>query len=239
MLTSKETSIFRSKQYIGPGVLPSVVGYARMRQFSAPRFSLVGLMSRTTAMDYANPPHPPPPGRAFVVTRYRSGVAVTFPGKIDNSDETRKPRDDVGKVRRSMGLLGFVRFTQHDFVGFVSMRSRQRRLFNVYVGRCRLSVPRFLAPHDSGSQAIADIDEHSNLTPPNPLPLCRPARPDRPPAGLQRTGPIPKAEKNTWKQKTKYRWSMDDGLLAKRTRRAANAKSFEKKRRSGGGYDDW
>lgn len=88
-------------------------------------------------------------------------------------------------------------------------------------------------------QAIADIDEHSNLTPPNPLPLCRPARPDRPPAGLQRTGPIPKAEKNTWKQKTKYRWSMDDGLLAKRTRRAANAKSFEKKRRSGGGYDDW
>ncbi|CAN0099638.1 unnamed protein product, partial [Scytosiphon promiscuus] len=50
-----------------------------------------------------------------------NGVAVTFPGKIDNSDETRVPREDVGK----------------------------------------------------------------------------------------RTGPIPKSEKNTWKQKTKYRWNMD------------------------------
>eukprot|EP00903_Cladosiphon_okamuranus_P012446 g11657.t1 len=80
-----------------------------------------------------------------------NGVAVTFPGKIDNSDQTRKPRDDVGK----------------------------------------------------------------------------------------RTRPIPKSEKNTWKQKTRYRWSMDDGLLAKRTRRAANAKLFEKKRRVGGGNDDW
>lgn len=57
---------------------------------------------------------------------------------------------------------------------------------------------------------------------------------------LQRTGPIPKAEKNTWKQKTKYRWGMDDGLMARRTRRAANAKAFDKKRRSGGGgVDNW
>ncbi|CAN0159321.1 unnamed protein product [Ectocarpus sp. 4 AP-2014] len=81
-----------------------------------------------------------------------NGVAVTFPGKIDNSDETRRPREDAGK----------------------------------------------------------------------------------------RTGPIPKAEKNTWKQKTKYRWGMDDGLLAKRTRRAANAKAFDKKRQTGGGgFDNW
>ncbi|CAN0349355.1 unnamed protein product, partial [Hapterophycus canaliculatus] len=27
-----------------------------------------------------------------------NGVAVTFPGKIDNSDETKTPREDVGKV---------------------------------------------------------------------------------------------------------------------------------------------
>lgn len=43
---------------------------------------------------------PPLPLVCFlVVTCDGSGVAVTFPGKIDNSDETRKPRDDVGKVR--------------------------------------------------------------------------------------------------------------------------------------------
>lgn len=57
----------------------------------------------------------------------------------------------------------------------------------------------------------------------------------------QRTGPIPKAEKNTWKSKVKYRWSTDDGLLASRTRGAANSKAAKKKARGGlsgwGGYE--
>lgn len=58
--------------------------------------------------------------------------------------------------------------------------------------------------------------------------------------GDQRTGPIPKAEKNTWKSKVKYRWSTDGGLLASRTRGAAKIKA-KKKARSvwsdwGGGY---
>ncbi|CAM9764630.1 unnamed protein product [Ascophyllum nodosum] len=65
-----------------------------------------------------------------------NGIAVTLPPKIDNADETRRPRSDEGK----------------------------------------------------------------------------------------RTGPIPKSEKNTWKAKTKYRWNLDDGLLASRTRRAASLK---------------
>lgn len=52
----------------------------------------------------------------------------------------------------------------------------------------------------------------------------------------QRTGPIPKSEKNTWKKKTKYRWNLDEGLLATRTRKAATAKTLAKKK-GGGGRD--
>ena len=36
----------------------------------------------------------------FVFAETAAGVAVTLPGKIDNSDETRKPREDEGKVRK-------------------------------------------------------------------------------------------------------------------------------------------
>lgn len=63
--------------------------------------------------------HPPSvPGRIFVAdsstvtaasasataiaTDPREGVAVTFPGKIDNSDPTKVPREDGGQVRTEM-----------------------------------------------------------------------------------------------------------------------------------------
>ncbi|CAN0123141.1 unnamed protein product [Discosporangium mesarthrocarpum] len=54
----------------------------------------------------------------------------------------------------------------------------------------------------------------------------------------QRTGPIPKREKNTWKNKTKYRWGMDDGLLATRTRAQEMMKKGSKSRSRGGGLSD-
>lgn len=46
--------------------------------------------------DYVTSINPP---ICFVFAEPAAGVAVTLPGKIDNSDETRKPREDEGKVR--------------------------------------------------------------------------------------------------------------------------------------------
>lgn len=43
-----------------------------------------------------NPPPRIPACDSFVAVL--AGVAVTFPGNIDNSDETRRPREDAGKV---------------------------------------------------------------------------------------------------------------------------------------------